>query len=220
VHHKFKDLTGRRFGMLIATAPAYSRQGAWYWRYKCDCGKVCVKAGSDVTKSVKLGGTPSCGCAVAAQIGRKNSTHGMSGSKIYIVWRNMRNRCNKQWEPAYKNYGARGIKVCKRWQDSFAAFWEDMGPTYRPGLTLERRNNDGDYAPRNCYWATYTQQARNTRSTIRSVNVPELSAQTGIGRTTLYNRLRAGWPVDKLTTPPAFSNRYLTLSTAAREVGS
>lgn len=81
---------------------------------------------------------------------------------LFRVWCQMRYRCTKTWHPKYADYGGRGITVCQRWQDSFWAFVEDMGP--RPaGLTLDRIDNDGPYEPGNCHWATYSEQNRNTR---------------------------------------------------------
>ena len=129
-------------------------------------------------------------------------THGMTHHPLYICWLNMRNRCYKTWEPAYKNDGARGITVCSRWRDSFENFWEDMGAMYRQGLTLERRDNNGNYEPGNCYWATFQTQASNRRSSLRDINVPALAEATGIGRTTIYYRLRHGWPLDQIGLPP------------------
>jgi predicted DNA-binding transcriptional regulator AlpA len=122
----------------------------------------------------------------------------------------MLNRCYKEWDTAFKNYGARGIRVCKRWH-TFENFWQDMGPTYCPGLTLERKNNNSGYSPENCEWATYTVQARNRRNSLRNINIPQLSAETGISRSTLYMRLKAGWPTDKLHVPPSYRNRCMTL---------
>jgi hypothetical protein len=116
---------------------------------------------------------------------------------------------NPQHE-AYKNYGARGISVCKRWQNSFLNFMDDMGSTYTPGLDLDRKNNEGDYTPKNCRWVTRRENVMNKRNTVRTVDVALLSEQTGIGRTTLYNRIKAGWPVEQLTRKPSFSNRRTT----------
>jgi hypothetical protein len=205
-HHNFKDIAGKRYGILTAVKPLRSVKGSWQWLMLCDCGKSCAKQTSDLQKEAKKGRMQNCGCLTRLLIGQANTTHGMSGHPLYIVWRNMRNRCYKEWEPAYKNYGARGITVCVRWRDSFENFSADMQSIYAPGLTLERRNNGRGYSPSNCYWATCTEQAQNTRNTIRTVNVPQLAEQTGISRSTIYYRLQHGWPVSKLKMKPDLGN--------------
>lgn len=209
-HHNFRNLTGQVFGMLTAIQPDHTDGVKWYWEYKCQCGKKCVRCGQDVTKDLKKGRTANCGCMTKIFIGQKNTTHGMTHSPLWVVWRNMRMRCMNPQHEAYKNYGARGISVCKRWQNSFLNFMDDMGSTYTPGLDLDRKNNEGDYTPKNCRWVTRRENVMNKRNTVRTVDVALLSEQTGIGRTTLYNRIKAGWPVEQLTRKPAFSNRRTT----------
>ena len=84
----------------------------------------------------------------------------------YCVWSSMKNRCNNKNDPAYKYYGAKGVKVCDRWNNSFLNFYSDMGPRPRPGLSLDRINPFGDYCPENCRWATVMQQATNKRKPV------------------------------------------------------
>jgi hypothetical protein len=143
-------------------------------------------------------------------ISTKNSTHGMSGHPAYSVYRSMIDRCRLPTHQAWRNYGGRGIQVCESWQRGFQYFWGDMADTYAPGLDLDRKDNDGPYSPENCHWVSRRQNSMNRRITIRVVDVPQLSRLSGIGKTTLYNRLKAGWPVDQLLRKPDFTNRCTT----------
>lgn len=139
--------------------------------------------------------------------------HGMYKHPTYSVWSSMKSRCNRPKDKAWPNYGGRGIKVCVRWQD-FAEFWKDMGPTYKPGLTLERRKNDKNYCPSNCYWATRSQQQQNRRCN-KILQTPwgpmcmtEACRRSGIGWGTIRRRLESGWPSNVLFVAPDRQNRY------------
>jgi len=130
---------------------------------------------------------------------------------MYQTWANMIARCTSPALPSYKNYGGRGIKVCERWLNSFKDFCSDMGE--RPfGFTLDRINNDGNYEPSNCRWATATEQARNRqRSRFIVINgikyhVAELQEKSGVNMRSIVYRASLGWPLEKVLSKDKFYN--------------
>ena len=131
-----------------------SKHRARYGLYKCHCGTEfkCVQ------QSVKSGKTTSCGCYQKQMV----TTHGLRSHRLYKTWASMIHRCHNPKARGYENYGGRGIKVCDRWHD-VRNFIEDMYPTFKEGLMLDRINNNGNYEPSNCRWTTMTVQGRNTR---------------------------------------------------------
>lgn len=162
------DLTNHRFGRLIARWPAGILKRRVHWLCNCRCGKLK----SIATDSLRSGRVRSCGClrrekTIARSIGcTHNIKHGHNrrGKKTreHAVWGAMIQRCMNPNHPRWKDYGGRGIKVCKRWR-KFENFLKDMGPM-PIGLSLDRfPDNDGDYKKSNCRWATREQQQRNSR---------------------------------------------------------
>jgi hypothetical protein len=141
-----------------------------------------------------------------AQPGNRNAAgnsnhlkHGMAEHPAYARWRTMRDRCQLPTQARWKDYGGRGISICQEWS-TFEGFWRDMGPTYRPNLTLERRDNNVGYSKANCYWATRKQQARNKRNS-RLIDTPwgmmtlaEAAERSGVKRVTIWWRLNRGLP--------------------------
>lgn len=152
------DITGKRFGrLMVLSKAAPTKPGRSAWNCICDCDNKCVVVGV----SLLSGNTRSCGCFKLDSVRARNFVHGMHGSPEYCAWVHMMARCRRPTDKAFKHYGGRGISVCKRWLE-FKNFYADMGN--RPdGLTLERINNDGNYEPANCKWATWREQGRNTR---------------------------------------------------------
>jgi hypothetical protein len=216
---KWKNLSGQTFGALTALSPEACNGHHVVWRFRCECGTHLLKVGVRVTQEAKRGGTPNCGCMTGALMSRKLRTHGMSKHPAYAVYSSMLARCLRPSHKAWPNYGGRGIGVCTRWLQSFEAFWEDMGPSYRHGLDLDRTDNSGPYSPENCRWVSRRVNTMNKRNSI-ALDIPELSRATGIGKTTLYNRLKAGWPLEMLTISPDFKNRCTTSSTVGLDTGS
>lgn len=206
----FEDLTGKRFGRRVVLGRAVDRMSIdgypiRYWKCECDCGTV-----SDVSESsLTHGKARSCGCYVSDCMRTQKTTHGGTGTRLYNIWMNMRSRTTKPSDHAWADYGGRGIKICDEWNNSFEAF-RDWALThgYSDSLSIDRIDNDGNYEPNNCRWATILQQARNKRNTIyitydgKTLTAREWSEITGIPVRTIKGRYHDKWDVEKILTTP------------------
>lgn len=206
------DLTGCVFGKLtvIRFAGRTTNQKA-RWLCCCECGREKVVTGDNLA----TGNSRTCGANEHRKGGPQRGMikHGGSHWPEYAVWSAMVERCRNKRHPSYHNYGGRGIRVCKRWQQ-FANFIADMGR--RPlgsGLSIERIDNDGNYEPSNCKWATMDEQGNNRRNTVRIIvdgqltTIPRLARKCGLPDHVLRGRLDMGWPLDAALTTPIRSYR-------------
>jgi len=192
------DLTGKRFGRLLVLKRGMNAGEVVRWICLCDCGnRALVRA-----ESLPNGHTQSCGCWQPEATRDAVTTHGKSRTKEYRkeyrAWIAAKSRCRGGVEEDFKNYTQRGIKMCKRWNESFQQFFSDMGPCPSRSFhwTLERMDNDRGYEPGNCIWADRYQQNNNSRRNVKFqfkgelLTISQLSRKTGITIRILQYRLR------------------------------
>lgn len=185
-----EDLTGRRFGSL--TVLGYSHfKNVSYWNCICDCGTIkSYQKGNLISNNAK-----SCGCLKSENISKGKTKHGMKHTKEYRIWWGIKQRCFYHKNDSYKHYGGRGISMCDEWKNSFEAFYRDMGKPPH-GTSIDRINNDGNYEPNNCRWATNAEQQSNRRCTVKLTignqtrDLEEWSKISGVGYTTIRYRLK------------------------------
>ena len=208
-----KQLEGQVFGRLTVTRRAGSRAGRVTWACMCECGSTVEV----VSHALTSGHTKSCGCwrderNRETPVKHGHARRGAPLTPIYKTWQNMMTRCYNQKVKSFKDYGERGIKVCSGWH-IFENFLADMGE--RPkGTTLDRVDNNGDYTPDNCRWATKLTQARNTRANYvvdfrgEQMTQVEFAERLGMSQSTVSRRLRNGWTPEQVASiPPHPGNR-------------
>lgn len=199
---QINNIIGVKFGKL--TVVSLNSKSPVKWNCKCDCGKAVTVSYSHISS----GHTKSCGC-----IRSRPKTHGLAKTPEYRIWNSMGQRCMNKNQISYKHYGGRGISVCERWA-IFENFIADMGSRPTSDHQIDRINNDGDYEPANCRWATQIENARNKRTTLwvekdgKRMTVVEWAEKLNIPAKRIYNRLSSGMSVDRVLSTEIYNNAY------------
>lgn len=202
-----ESLLGQQFGRLTIIRAWRIKGGPARSCIWCECRCSCGNTKEVRLQCLRSGNTQSCRCLGRELVGNRRRTHGKTFTPEWEAWRRMVSRCEKKHNPDYPNYGGRGIAVCLRWR-TFDNFLTDMGVRPSPTHSLDRINNNGDYEPSNCRWATKREQTLN-RSTTQWVTfnnetrcLRDWSSRVGVSDTCIAHRLKRGMSVhDALTLP-------------------
>jgi hypothetical protein len=197
---------GQRFGRWTVEHP-----GPSYGTYscRCDCGTERLMS----RHALVYGDSLSCGCLKRDAVIQTHTTHGESRTSFYYVWQSMIRRCDNPNGSHYSRYGGRGILVCPEWRNSYEAFRDwSVANGYAPGLTIDRKDNDGPYSPSNCRWVTHRKNTSNTGRThwvtafgeTKAMAEWPLDTRCVVCYSTLRYRLKTGWaPEQAITCAPA-----------------
>ena len=201
------DMQGRRFGSATALRVAADQRGRGKlkWACLCDCGLEFVSCGG----KLRSGEVISCPTCSRERVRLSRIVHGMRDSAEHRIWTHIKSRCFNPRVPEFKNYGGRGITMCERWRESFSNFLSDMGSRPSDQHSIDRHpNNDGNYEPGNCRWATYKAQANNTRSNRKVTidgetrNMTQWADAIGVRREVIHKRLKRGIVGENLLAKP------------------
>lgn len=193
------DITDQKFGRWTVIEKAERLPNASFlWKCKCECGTERLVEGS----RLRSGSSKSCGC-LNVESHTKHHCSSRNLTRLYRIWLNMRRRCNNPKGDIHKRYFYRGIKVCEEW-NSFENFqrWA-YSAGYNDELTIDRIDNDGNYEPSNCKWASYHDQFRNTSQNIyltyngRTQIMKDWANEFGVKYETFLSRFHKGWGVEE-----------------------
>lgn len=209
---KFTFPVGHVVGWLTVTGPFQRIRSNRFWPVRCVCGIETLMR----TDWLSTGRVKSCGCKKPEMLRASQLKHGMCKTPEYQVWSSLKGRCNDPTDSQYPNYGGRGIKVCEAWMHSFEAFFASLGSRPSPDHSIDREDNDGDYEPSNCRWATPTEQVRNRRVSLfveyrgeRKLFI-ELCEERGVDYTLAYQRVfRYGVDLERALSMKKGGGHYL-----------
>lgn len=210
IGEKFGRLTVMEFSHKEHKKYENSRRNYYKYFYKClcECGNFVVVE----SKSLKSGNTKSCGCINHDKIVSRNTKHNLSKTRLYKIFHGMKRRCYNEKCRSYKDYGAKGIKICDEWKNNFIAFYDwAINNGYSENLTIERKDIHQDYCPLNCCWIPKAQQQKNTSRNVlyeykgQKKLLGELAKENNLPFTCVRKRLERGWSLERTLTTPNLS---------------
>ena len=201
-NHKLKIAPGDRFGLLsVVSEVGRDASGKCLFKCQCDCGNEKVVSSSDL----KAGRIVSCGCRKSKAARDCRGYHGHTKEPIYAMWSGMIQRCTNAKQPGFSEYGGRGIKVCEEWRD-FRSFYDwAMSSGYEDGLSIERKDVNGDYCPENCTFIPWARQCMNKQNTIlyKGEVLKHACNRLGLCYSSVYSRIKKlGWSVEDAVEKP------------------
>lgn len=196
---KYSEIIGQKFDKLhvVGILKPTSSKDRYRAECVCECGNTSTPP---VRYLLRINPIRSCGC---------ERNHGLSGHPLYYTWQHMRFRCDNPNDANFNNYGARGIKVCDEWNESFRSFYNWAKDRWRRGLELDRQNNDLGYSPDNCRFVTRTQNVNNRRNTRCATYkgekrlLLELCDEHSMSVSTVSHRIRSGWSIESALLMPS-----------------
>ena len=213
------DMTGETYGRLTVLGLSDKKPGT-NWVCQCTCGEKTIVLRGSLTRGL----TSSCGCYKKEQVSKlgktskRNTSHGETGTRLYRIWTTMKQRCNNPNNEKYSSYGDRNIKIYDEWSDSYEAFAEwARSNGYEDDLSIDRIDNDDDYKPSNCHWATPIQQGNNRRDNVlveyqnEEHTFADWARITGIHKSTLKNRYDRGDRGDHLFRPTGHTGKPIKI---------
>lgn len=196
---------GARYGRwTILKLSENKKHGNRLWLCRCECGVEKEVIGSHLNK----GRSQSCGCFQRETVSLSSATHKLSRGKtpLYAVWQGIKQRCLNENSYGYQYYGKRGVTISEDWKD-FVNFYNDMSPSYKEGLSIERIDVNKGYCKENCKWATKAEQARNRKTTVfidtvyGKLTITEAAKKAGITNSAMMNRVFSNWSKEDILLP-------------------
>jgi len=194
------NISGKRFGKWVVLNYSHEADRFKYFLCRCDCGNEKIIQSYTLIKGMST----SCGCP---RYGDESNgyKHGKRRHRLYYIWNGMRQRCKNGKLDSYKNYGGRGISICKEWDNSFVSFYNwSISNGYSESLEIDRINNNGNYEPSNCRWATVIQQAYNRRNNVlleyegEKLSPKDMAKKYNVDIVLFRSRMYRGWNVERI----------------------